>query len=35
MVQEMERQADLLKYSTVVQQIRHLQTTGAELYVAR
>ena len=35
MVQEVERQADLLKYSTVVQQIRHLQTTGAELYVSR
>lgn len=34
-VQEMERQADLLKYSAVVQQIRHLQTTGADLYVAR
>ena len=34
-VREMERQADLLKYSAVVQQIRHLQTTGAELYVTR
>ena len=34
-VKVIEREADLLKYTAVVQQIRLLQVTGAELYVPR
>jgi len=34
-VKVIEQEADLLKYTAVVQQIRLLQVTGAELYVAR
>jgi len=34
-VKQIEQEADLLKYTAVVQQIRHLQATSAELYVAR
>lgn len=34
-MKEIEQEADLLKYTAVVQQIQHLQVTSAELYVAR
>ena len=34
-VKVIEQEADLLKYTAIVQQIRHLQVTSAELYVER